>query len=206
MRIEDTQAPHRRSFIEVDADSCFPIQNLPYGVFRTNDSPNARCGVAIGEYVVDLSVLERHQLLPRVQSSPIFIRIRSTPLHRLARVPGKHSLSTERIARCPMSRIADKNALRKEAIVPRSEVTMQLRWRLATTPISTLRASMRPMLGRCSEVQTMRSIRIGFTCRSATTDAPVRWWSAAHLCEDQMDKANHQEAPSGLWSQQSDGF
>jgi fumarylacetoacetase len=47
-----------RSFIEVDAESHFPIQNLPYGVFRTKDNLNPRIGVAIGEYVLDLSILD----------------------------------------------------------------------------------------------------------------------------------------------------
>jgi fumarylacetoacetase len=48
----------RRSFIEVAADSHFPIQNLPYGVFRPRQGGSPRIGVAIGEYVLDLSVLD----------------------------------------------------------------------------------------------------------------------------------------------------
>lgn len=47
-----------RSFIEVAPDSHFPIQNLPYGVFRLKVGSDAVCGVAIGDYVLDLSVLE----------------------------------------------------------------------------------------------------------------------------------------------------
>ena len=35
----------------------FPIQNLPYGVFRPSQGQVARCGVAIGEMVLDLGVL-----------------------------------------------------------------------------------------------------------------------------------------------------
>ncbi|KAM9311124.1 fumarylacetoacetase [Gastrophryne carolinensis] len=47
------------SFIPVEADCPFPIQNLPYGVFSTADEPRHRIGVAIGEQVLDLSVI-RH--------------------------------------------------------------------------------------------------------------------------------------------------
>ncbi|EQB94156.1 hypothetical protein GA8_18670 [Geobacillus sp. A8] len=47
-----------RSFIEVKPESHFPIQNLPYGVFRDNENKNPRIGVAIGDYVLDLSVLD----------------------------------------------------------------------------------------------------------------------------------------------------
>src|SRR5437763_11788761 len=46
-----------KSFIEVPPDSDFPIQNLPYGIFRPNDGA-ARAGVAIGDLILDLSVLE----------------------------------------------------------------------------------------------------------------------------------------------------
>jgi fumarylacetoacetase len=51
-----------RSFIEVDPDSHFPLENLPFGVFKPCAGP-ARIGVALGEYVVDLAELERAGLL-----------------------------------------------------------------------------------------------------------------------------------------------
>ena len=46
-----------RSFIDVPPDSHFPIQNLPFGVFQPKQD-NPRVGVAIGDLIVDLSVLE----------------------------------------------------------------------------------------------------------------------------------------------------
>ena len=46
-----------KSFIEVPVDSYFPIQNLPFGVFQPKGG-KPRVGVAIGDLVVDLSVLE----------------------------------------------------------------------------------------------------------------------------------------------------
>ena len=49
----------KKSFIEVNSESHFPIQNLPYGVFSTKDNKTPRIGVAIGDYVLDLSVLEK---------------------------------------------------------------------------------------------------------------------------------------------------
>uniref|UniRef100_E6VEY5 fumarylacetoacetase n=1 Tax=Rhodopseudomonas palustris (strain DX-1) TaxID=652103 RepID=E6VEY5_RHOPX len=55
--------PRLRSFIEVKADSDFPIQNLPYGVFSTADHPSPRVGVAIGEFVLDLAALQAAKLL-----------------------------------------------------------------------------------------------------------------------------------------------
>nr|XP_028562392.1 fumarylacetoacetase [Podarcis muralis] len=46
------------SFIAVDKDSDFPIQNLPYGVFSTKEQPRPRIGVAIGDQVLDLSAIK----------------------------------------------------------------------------------------------------------------------------------------------------
>lgn len=47
-----------RSFIFTEKDSHFPIQNLPFGIFKTKENPSPRAGTAIGKYVLDLSVLE----------------------------------------------------------------------------------------------------------------------------------------------------
>ena len=55
----------RASWIESanDAESDFPLLNLPYGVFsRAGEAP--RCGVAIGDAVADLAALERAGTLP----------------------------------------------------------------------------------------------------------------------------------------------
>jgi fumarylacetoacetase len=45
--------PALRSWIDIAPESDFPIQNLPFGVFET-DERGPRLGVAIGEYVLDL--------------------------------------------------------------------------------------------------------------------------------------------------------
>src|SRR6266699_3745911 len=45
------------SFIEVSPESHFPIQNLPFGVFQPREG-KTRVGVAIGDLIVDLSILE----------------------------------------------------------------------------------------------------------------------------------------------------
>lgn len=50
------------SFIQVSPDSEFPIQNLPYGVFSTKANPNPRIGTRLGDWVVDLSILDEKKL------------------------------------------------------------------------------------------------------------------------------------------------
>lgn len=51
------------SFIDIAADSDFSIHNLPYGIFSDTVDGKRRAGVAIGEQVLDLSVLEAEGLL-----------------------------------------------------------------------------------------------------------------------------------------------
>ena len=51
------------SFIDIATDSDFSIHNLPYGIFSETTEGKRRAGVAIGEHVLDLSVLEAEGLL-----------------------------------------------------------------------------------------------------------------------------------------------
>ncbi len=48
--------PSIKSWIEIPSDSDFSIQNLPFGIFSVDDQLK-RVGVAIGDYVLDLSAL-----------------------------------------------------------------------------------------------------------------------------------------------------
>jgi fumarylacetoacetase len=45
-----------KSWVEVSPQSDFPIQNLPFGIFKTS-AGSPRAGVAIGAYILDLSVI-----------------------------------------------------------------------------------------------------------------------------------------------------
>ena len=53
MRAND---PSLRSWVEVPANNDFPIQNLPFGVFKTKNR-GPRVGVAIGNHILDLSAV-----------------------------------------------------------------------------------------------------------------------------------------------------
>ena len=54
--------PKLKSWVEVKPGSDFPIQNIPFGIFKTKDlSP--RAGTAIGNYILDLSIITNAGLL-----------------------------------------------------------------------------------------------------------------------------------------------
>lgn len=59
---ETANDPHLRTWVNVPEGSDFPMQNLPFGIFKRNNMP-ARTGVAIGTEVLDLAQLQRSGLL-----------------------------------------------------------------------------------------------------------------------------------------------
>ncbi len=55
--------PALKSWVEVSADSDFPIQNLPFGVFTTKTNTRPRVCTRIGDFIVDLVVLDHLSML-----------------------------------------------------------------------------------------------------------------------------------------------
>ena len=59
MKLDRTHDPELQSWVESAAGSDFPIQNLPYGIFRKKGSKEKpRGGVAIGDQILDLAALD----------------------------------------------------------------------------------------------------------------------------------------------------
>ncbi|MEJ8757347.1 fumarylacetoacetase [Pontibacter sp. H259] len=61
--------PTLHSWIEIAPNSDFPIQNLPFGIFET-DNRDPRVGVAIGEYVLDLLEVARLNFFELIDIDP----------------------------------------------------------------------------------------------------------------------------------------
>lgn len=72
MHLNATHDPARRSWVESanQADTDFPIQNLPFGVFTTSAGA-PRAGVAIGECIVDVEAARTTGLLTGVASAAV---------------------------------------------------------------------------------------------------------------------------------------
>lgn len=66
-----------QSFIDVPPGSHFPIQNLPFGVFKPSLDSHPRPGVAIGDYVLDLSAVQSADLFdgPILKNSDCFNQV-----------------------------------------------------------------------------------------------------------------------------------
>ncbi len=54
-------------------DTDFPLNNLPYGVFDAGDGSMPRCGVAIGDAILDVTAMEdQGHLVADPSQDPVF--------------------------------------------------------------------------------------------------------------------------------------
>ncbi len=116
------------SFIEVAPDSHFPIQNLPFGIFKPRQG-SRRVGVAIDDLIVDLSVLEEegHFSSPEFEDRQVFSEpslngflALGRPAWRKARGILQHLLSAN------TATLRDNAELRGRTFHAQKDVTMQL--------------------------------------------------------------------------------
>jgi fumarylacetoacetase len=132
MTLPHPNDPSLRSFIPVDPSSDFPIQNLPYGVFSTADTPRPRVGVAIGDHVLDLAVLEGEGLIDLAPAFEVFMKDSLNAFMALG--PAVWSKTRARISallRHDNPALRDNKLLRSRALVPMAEAKLHLPFHLA---------------------------------------------------------------------------
>ncbi|KAK9084722.1 hypothetical protein Sjap_025133 [Stephania japonica] len=119
-----------KSFVDVDADSHFPLQNLPYGVFRIpNCAAEPRPGVAIGGLVLDLSVVASHGLFdgPILSNSDCFQQTSLNKFVGMGRPAWKEARATiQKLLSCDEPTLRDNSSLREKALLPMDSVEMVL--------------------------------------------------------------------------------
>lgn len=126
MYVIDAQA---RSFLDIADGHPFPIQNLPYGVFLRCGEHRPAIGVAIGDEILDLRVISERGLLDlpelagqRPLAEPQLNAFMA--LGRAAWTAVRRRVVELLTADDPVLR--DDAALRQAALVPQSQVQMQL--------------------------------------------------------------------------------
>ena len=119
--------PNLTSWLEVPSEHDFPIQNLPFGIFSTS-SLSPRVGVAIGNYIIDLSALNESGLL----TSLPFIHgdFTSSVLNSIIN-HGKSATSSLRnrlseLLNSNSSELRDSISLREKCIIDMSSATMHM--------------------------------------------------------------------------------
>ena len=115
-----------KSCIDVPRDSHFSLENLPLGVFKPRDG-KPRVGAALGEYVVDLSVLEEKRHFDFGENRPLFSQeslnaflALGRPVWRKTRKVLQHLLAAD------TPTLRDDAGLRECVFHRQRDVTMQL--------------------------------------------------------------------------------
>ncbi len=125
----DKPLSERRSFVPVDADSHFPIQNLPFGVFVRRGDTSRHAGVAIGDFVLDCTLAEAEGLVAPAGSSGR--QVFSTGSLNAFMGLGKRAWARVRreliaVLDSDSPTLRDNPDLRNRLLVPVSEANMQL--------------------------------------------------------------------------------
>ncbi|XP_020579320.1 fumarylacetoacetase [Phalaenopsis equestris] len=120
-----------KSFVEVSADSHFPLENLPYGVFRpkTAGGGDPSTGVAIGDYVLDLSAIAAAGLFdgPLLKKSQCFNQPSLNLFLEMGRPAWKEARATiQKLLSDDEPTLRDNISLRKKSLLPSNEVEMLL--------------------------------------------------------------------------------
>src|SRR5947208_5618534 len=117
-----------QSFVDVTSDSHFPLENLPFGVFKPRHG-EARVGVALGKLVVDLSVLEEkgHFDSPEFGGGPVFAEPALNRFLALGRPAWRKTRETlQHLLSAQTSTLRDDAELCGRAFHEQNEVTMQV--------------------------------------------------------------------------------
>ncbi len=119
----------RRSFVDVPAASDFSIHNLPYGVFRPGTLAKPRVGVAIGDQILDLSVLVDKGLFngPEMRDTYVFHEPRLNAFMAMGRSAWREA--RQRIMElldAEEPTLRDDAALRDAAFIPAASAQMLL--------------------------------------------------------------------------------
>ncbi len=120
-----------KSFIDVSADSHFPLENLPFGVFKPRDGV-ARVGVALGDQVVDLAALEAAGHFKDLQRPQLFARDSLNDFLALGRPAWKKAREIlQNLLDASTATLRDDGKLRERVFHRQSDVAMQLPARIA---------------------------------------------------------------------------
>lgn len=117
--------PKLKSWVTVPANSDFPIQNLPFGIFKTKYL-SAVGGVAIGEHVLDLVYLHEHGFLDGLGLPPgIFNQKYLNDFFALGRKKvGEVRERISELLRHDNDELQGNAAAREIALIPMQEIQM----------------------------------------------------------------------------------
>ncbi|TMW67064.1 hypothetical protein Poli38472_012180 [Pythium oligandrum] len=114
------------SFVPVTPESDFPIQNLPYGVFSTKTNDKKRVGVAIGEFVLDLSVIATEGLFEGFDAGCFNEPALNSFMAQGSKAWATARATIQKLLSADVPTLRDNAELRQKALIPMQNVIMHL--------------------------------------------------------------------------------
>ncbi len=129
--MDETHDSKLRSWVEVNEDSDFPIQNIPFGIYRPKGGGDMHVATAIGDYVLDLAYLDDAGLFngTEVEGTEVFHEPTLNAFMSMGRKAWKEArLVISRLLRQEAfgGDLGDNNDLKNMALISMNEVEMQL--------------------------------------------------------------------------------
>ena len=116
-----------KSFINTDKGSDFPVQNIPFGIFKSKNNQTPRAGSAIGDYILDLSVLQNSNLFsdPVINEKKVFSREYLNDFMSLGKtICNQTRKDIQNLLDENNPLLRDNEKLRQECLIPVSETEM----------------------------------------------------------------------------------
>lgn len=130
--IQSDEPASTKSWIESanDPSTDFPIQNLPYGVFKKkNNAQKPRIGVAIGDYILDLREALKEGIL-RGLSKNVFEALKKETLNSLMALDSFQQSALRKkimdILEQSASELRDNALLKRKLLVPQAQAELLL--------------------------------------------------------------------------------
>ena len=130
MQLNDTHRADLRSWVESAnaSDTDFPIQNLPFGIFR-RDGESPRSGVAIGDQILDLTAALKAGLFEGEAETAAQLATGPALNALMAADPSLHSALRRRLSQLLAAENADHgrlSAMASSLLVPMSDAQLEL--------------------------------------------------------------------------------
>jgi fumarylacetoacetase len=129
MMFDSATDPALKAFFDIPADSDFPIQNLPFGIFRPSRGRPPRVGVAIGDAVLDLSVLQEQGMFDdkELRNQDVFGERSLNAFMELGPAARKEARSCiSRLLSGEDERLKKDAGLQRRALIPMKDAELEL--------------------------------------------------------------------------------
>jgi len=127
--MDETHDSKLKSWIDVDKNSDFPIQNIPFGIYSPKEGGDLHVATAIGDYLIDLAYLDDAGFFidTEIEETEVFHEPTLNAFMSLGQKAWKEArLTISRLLREDNTSFKDNNELKEMALIPMSEVRMEM--------------------------------------------------------------------------------